>query len=80
MRGRPLRDRTREHDLDIHERWFAPLHSRRLTSITGLDVDRWYNELLGNLGNAFNPLAGRGAGVNGLVSRDAASSRPPGFR
>jgi len=29
VRGRPLKDRTREHYLDIHERWFTPLRWRR---------------------------------------------------
>jgi hypothetical protein len=45
VRGRPLKDRTREHYLDIHERWLTPLHARTLSSITGLDIDRWYHGL-----------------------------------
>lgn len=45
VRGRPLKDRTREHYLDIHERWFAPLHDQPLATITQADVDRWYHEL-----------------------------------
>src|SRR5450756_627872 len=45
VRGRPLKDRTREHYLDIHERWLTPLHARPLSSITGSDIDRWYHGL-----------------------------------
>ncbi len=45
VRGRPLKDRTREHYLDIHERWFAPLHDRALASITHTDIERWYRAL-----------------------------------
>ncbi len=45
VRGRALKDRTREHYLDIHQRWFAPFHARTLSSITGLDVERWYHGL-----------------------------------
>ena len=45
VRGRPLKDRTREHYLDIHQRWLTPLHARTLSSITGLDIDRWYHSL-----------------------------------
>ncbi|WP_454228173.1 tyrosine-type recombinase/integrase [Propioniciclava flava] len=40
VKGRPLKDRTREHYLDIHERWFKPLHERTLTSITHTDIER----------------------------------------
>ena len=43
--GRPLKDRTREHYLDIHERLFTPLHDRTLTSITHTDIERWYRTL-----------------------------------
>ena len=45
VKGRPLKDRTREHYLDIHERWFAPLHDRPLVSITHTDIERWYRTL-----------------------------------
>ncbi len=45
VRGRPLKDRTREHYLDIHQRWFTALHGRTLSSITGLDIERWYHGL-----------------------------------
>jgi integrase len=45
VRGRPLKERTREHYLDIHERWFTALHARTLSSITGLDIERWYHGL-----------------------------------
>ena len=45
VKGRPLKDRTREHYLDLHERWFAPLHDRTLASITRRDIDRWYHGL-----------------------------------
>ena len=45
VRGRPLKDRTREHYLDIHERWFTPLHDLQLASITQADIDRWYHGL-----------------------------------
>src|SRR5664280_3557176 len=45
VRGRPLKDRTREHYLDIHQRWFTALHARTLSSITGLDIERWYHGL-----------------------------------
>ena len=45
VRGRPLKDRTREHYLDIHERWFTPLHELQLASITQADIDRWYHAL-----------------------------------
>ena len=45
VKGRPLKATTRQHYLDIHERWFAPLHDRMLTSITHTDVDRWYHSL-----------------------------------
>lgn len=43
VRGRPLKDRSREHYLDIHERWFAPFHELPLTSITTADVERWFH-------------------------------------
>ncbi len=42
VKGRPLKDRTREHYLDLHERWLAPLHQKALASITRTDVERWY--------------------------------------
>src|SRR5665811_1418157 len=45
VRGRPLKDRTREHYLDIHQRWFTPLHELQLASITQADIDRWYHGL-----------------------------------
>ena len=45
VKGRPLKDRTREHYLDIHERWFKPMHERTLTSITHTDIERWYRTL-----------------------------------
>ena len=45
VRGRPLKDRTREHYLDIHERWFTALHELQLASITQADIDRWYHGL-----------------------------------
>lgn len=45
VRGRPLKDRTREHYLDIHERWFTALHDLQLASITQADIDRWYHTL-----------------------------------
>src|SRR5664279_3462663 len=45
VRGRPLKDRTREHYLDIHQRWFTPLHDLQLASITQADIDRWYHGL-----------------------------------
>lgn len=45
VKGRPLKDRTREHYLDIHERWFAPLHDRTLSSLTHDDIDDWYRGL-----------------------------------
>jgi len=45
VRGRPLKDRTREHYLDIHERWFTALHDLQLASITQADIDRWYHAL-----------------------------------
>lgn len=45
VKGHPLKDRTREHYLDIHERWFTPLHERTLTSITHTDIERWYRTL-----------------------------------
>jgi integrase len=45
VRGRPLKDRTREHYLDIHQRWFTALHARTLSSITGSDIERWYHGL-----------------------------------
>jgi len=45
VRGRPLKDRTREHYLDIHDRWFTPLHTRTLSSITAVDIERWYHGL-----------------------------------
>nr|WP_243760831.1 hypothetical protein [Propioniciclava sp. MC1595] len=43
VRGRPLKDRSKEHYLDIHERWFAPFHDLPLTSITTADVERWFH-------------------------------------
>jgi integrase len=45
VRGRPLKDRTREHYLDIHQRWFTALHELQLASITQADIDRWYHGL-----------------------------------
>lgn len=45
VRGRPLKDRTREHYLDIHQRWFTALHELQLASITQADIDRWYHTL-----------------------------------
>src|ERR1035437_2018191 len=45
VRGRPLKDRTREHYLDTHERWFTALHDLQLASITQADIDRWYHAL-----------------------------------
>lgn len=45
VKGRPLKDRTREHYLDIHERWFTPFHDRPLAAITHTEVDRWYRNL-----------------------------------
>ena len=45
VRGRPLKDRTREHYLDIHQRWFTPLHDLQVASITQADIDRWYHRL-----------------------------------
>ncbi len=45
VRGRPLKDRTREHYLDIHQRWFTALHELQLASITQADIDRWYHAL-----------------------------------
>jgi integrase len=45
VRGRPLKDRTREHYLDIHQRWFTALHELQLASITQVDIDRWYHGL-----------------------------------
>ena len=45
VKGRPLKDRSREHYLDIHERLFAPLHDRPLVSITHTDIERWYRTL-----------------------------------
>ena len=45
VKGRPLKDRTREHYLDIHERWFAPLHDRALASIAHQDINAWYRTL-----------------------------------
>ena len=45
VKGRPLKDRTREHYLDLHERWLTPLHTKTLSSITHTDVDRWYHAL-----------------------------------
>lgn len=43
VRGRPLKDRSKEHYLDIHERWFAPFHDLPLTAITTADVERWFH-------------------------------------
>jgi len=45
VKGRPLKDRTREHYLDIHERLFVALHDRPLASITHTDIERWYRSL-----------------------------------
>ena len=45
VKGRPLKDRTREHYLDIHERHFAPFHDQPLAAITHDDVERWYRTL-----------------------------------
>ncbi len=45
LRGPPLKDRTREHYLDIHQRWFTALHARTLSAITGLDVEGWFHGL-----------------------------------
>ena len=45
VKGRLLKDRTREPYLDLHERWRTPLHHKTLSSLTHADVDRWYHAL-----------------------------------
>ena len=45
VKGRRLKDRTREHYLDLHNRWLAPLHELNLVSISRGDVERWYRGL-----------------------------------
>jgi len=45
VKGRPLKDRTREHYLGIHERLFVRLHDRPIASITHSEIERWYRTL-----------------------------------
>ncbi len=45
VRGRPIKATTRQHYLDIHDRWFAPLHDLPLDHITDRHVERWYQQL-----------------------------------
>ena len=45
VHGRPLKARTKEHYLDLHNRWFAPLHAKPLTTVTQTDIERWHRNL-----------------------------------
>ena len=45
VKGRPIKARTREHYLDIHDRLFRPLHRLPLAAISPTTVDRWYRAL-----------------------------------
>ncbi len=44
VRGRPIKATTRQHYLDIHDRWLAPLHDLPLDDITERHVERWYQQ------------------------------------
>lgn len=45
VKGRPIKDRTREHYADIRARWFTPLLTRPLASITRAEVAAWFRAL-----------------------------------
>ena len=86
VNGRRLKDRTREHYIDLHQRWLAPLHQLELGSISRGDVERWYRGLPDApvmRSHAYSLLKAifRTAVVRGLITEspvavEGATSRP----